>query len=82
MIIKATTPVLSIAYSERNLCIPHHGSFGRSHYAHAFRPPVHAGDDPLRPPLVHQELSVLSRWFEKGSVPTPEAKFLDIILYR
>lgn len=29
-----------------------------------------------------QELPVLSRWFEAGSVETKEAKFLDIILYR
>lgn len=29
-----------------------------------------------------QELPVLSRWFEAGTVETPEAKFLDIILYR
>ncbi|CAN0068245.1 unnamed protein product, partial [Hapterophycus canaliculatus] len=29
-----------------------------------------------------KELPVLSRWFEAGTVETPEAKFLDIILYR
>lgn len=29
-----------------------------------------------------QELPVLSRWFEEGTVETPEAKYLDIILYR
>lgn len=33
--------------------------------------------------FVHeQELPVLSRWFVAGTVGTPEAKFLDIILYR
>ncbi|CAM9469029.1 unnamed protein product [Ectocarpus fasciculatus] len=28
-----------------------------------------------------KELPILSRWFESGTVETPEAKFLDIILY-
>ena len=29
-----------------------------------------------------QELPVLARWFEAGSVEASEAKFLDVILYR